>query len=419
MESAADRVTVRGTIIAMSQVQGSAVAAEVSQSGASGETRYTRNNPYTSTVLTNYVLSGSDSEKETRHMAFSLAEGMTYTPGDSIGVIPENRAQAVAEVLESLGFTGDERVLDHYKVEISFEEALRSRLTIGKLARGAIGQYAKLPGATKVGGRGYDALKWMCGPEHKANAEEYCWGREFIDLITDFPGAVQNPQELFNVLQRLVPRLYSIASSQLVHPDRAETSVRVVRYDSHGRSRLGVASGGLGERAHVGETVPIFLHDNQNFRLPEDPSTPVIMVGPGTGIAPFRAFLEERQAKGATGENWLFFGDQHRASDFLYEEQLTAMLKDGTLTRLDTAFSRDQAHKIYVQDRMQEHTLELFEWLDRGAYFYVCGDATQMAKSVELALLNAIAKGLDGTLDEAAQYLDTMKKEKRYQRDVY
>jgi sulfite reductase (NADPH) flavoprotein alpha-component len=221
------------------------------------------------------------------------------------------------------------------------------------------------------------------------------------------------------VLQRLVPRLYSIASSQLLHPDRAETSVRVVRYDSHGRARQGVASGGLGERAHVGEGVPIFLHDNQNFRLPEDPSIPVIMVGPGTGIAPFRAFLEERQAKGARGDNWLFFGDQHRASDFLYEEQLTAMLKDGTLTRLDTAFSRDQAHKIYVQDRLREHTLELYDWLERGAYFYVCGDATQMAKSVEQALLDAIAKGLDGTLDDAAQYLDTMKKEKRYQRDVY
>ena len=403
----------------MSEVQGAAAAAEVSLSGASGESRYTRNNPFISTVLTNYVLSGEDSEKETRHLAFSLAEGMTYTPGDSIGVIPENRAQAVAEVLERLGFTGDERVLDHYKVEISFEEALRSRLTIGKLARGAINQYAKLPGAPDVGGLGYETLRQMCGPENKARAEEYCWGREFIDLITAFPGAVKNPQELFNVLQRLVPRLYSIASSQAVHPDRAETSVRVVRYDSHGRERQGVASGGLGERAHVGEKVPIFLHDNQNFRLPEDPSAPVIMVGPGTGIAPFRAFLEERQAKNATGDNWLFFGDQHRSSDFLYEEQLMAMLKDGTLTRLDLAFSRDQPHKIYVQDRMQEHTKELFEWLERGAYFYVCGDATRMAKSVEQALLDAIARGSNSTLDEATQYLDTMKKQKRYQRDVY
>jgi sulfite reductase (NADPH) flavoprotein alpha-component len=401
--------------VAMSEVGEAAVGAEES----AAESKYSRNNPYSSTVVANYLLSGPGSEKETRHLAFSLEEGMEYTPGDSIGVLPENRAQAVAEVLAALGFTGDERVLDHYKVEISFEEALRNRLTIGKLARGAIGQYAKLAGAAGVGGRGIAELKAMCGPENKARAEEYCWGREFIDLLTDFPGAVATPQELFNVLQRLVPRLYSIASSQLLHPSVAETSVRVVRYDTHGRERLGVASGQLGERAHVGEKLPVFLHANQMFRLPEDSSAPVIMVGPGTGIAPFRAFLEERQATGATGDNWLFFGDQHVASDFLYQEQLTAMVKDGTLTRLDTAFSRDQKEKIYVQDRMRENTAELYAWLERGAYFYVCGDATLMAKSVELALLDAIAQGSQGTLEGAAEYLAAMKIQKRYQRDVY
>ncbi len=400
----------------MSEVETSAAA---EQAAAAVQYPYTRNNPYLSTVLQNHLLTSADSEKETRHIAFSLAESMHYTPGDSIGVLPQNRAESVAEVLTSLGFTGDERVLDHYKVEISFEEALRTRLSIGKLQRGAIGQYAKLPGAAGVGGKGIDALRQMCGPDNKARAEDYCWGREFIDLIADFPGAVTAPQELFNVLQRLVPRLYSIASSLLVHPGVAETSVRVVRYDSHGRERQGVASGGLGERAHVGETVPVFLHDNQYFRLPEDPSLPVIMVGPGTGVAPFRAFLEERQATGAPGDNWLFFGDQHRASDFLYEEEFTAMQAGGTLTRLDVAFSRDQAQKIYVQDRMQEHTKELYAWLERGAYFYVCGDATHMAKSVEQALLDSIAKGSNGTLDHAAEYLAAMKKQKRYQRDIY
>ena len=403
------------TMVGMSEVGESAAGAEESPV----ESKYTRNNPYISSVTANHLLTGSGSEKETRHLAFSLEEGMHYTPGDSIGVLPENRAQAVAEVLEALGFTGDERVLDHYKVEISFEEALRNRLTIGKLARGAIGQYAKLAGAPKVGGKGYAELKALCGPENKARAEDYCWGREFIDLLTDFPGAVTAPQELFNVLQRLVPRLYSIASSQLVHRNVAETSVRVVRYATHGRGRLGVASGQLGERAHVGEKLPVFLHTNQYFRLPEDRSAPVIMVGPGTGIAPFRAFLEERQATDASGDNWLFFGDQHEASDFLYREQLTAMLKDGTLTRLDTAFSRDQKEKIYVQDRMREHTAELYAWLERGAYFYVCGDATLMAKSVEQALLDAIAAGSGGTLESAAEYLAAMKKQKRYQRDVY
>ena len=399
----------------MSEVAGSAVGAEESPA----ESKYTRNNPYYSTVVTNYLLSGEGSEKETRHLAFALEEGMAYAPGDAIGVLPENRAGIVAEVLAALGFTGEERVLDHYKMEIGFEEALRSRLTIGKLARGAIGQYAKLPGAPGAGGRGYEHLKLLCGPDNKARAEEYCWGREFIDLLTDFPGVVKDPQELFNVLQRLVPRLYSIASSQLEHKNTAETTVRVVRYDTHGRDRQGVASGQLGERAQVGAVLPIFLTANQNFKLPEDNSAPVIMVGPGTGIAPFRAFLEERQAKGASGDNWLFFGDQHRASDFIYQEQLAAMQADGTLTRLDTAFSRDQAEKVYVQDRMREHAAELYAWLQRGAYFYVCGDASRMAKAVELALLDAIEEGTQGTLEQAAEYLAAMKKQKRYQRDVY
>jgi sulfite reductase (NADPH) flavoprotein alpha-component len=389
------------------------------EQGAAQSPEYTRNYPYLSTVTQNYLLTSADSDKETRHLAFALARGMSYAPGDAIGVLPENRAQSVAEVLEALGFTGEESVLDHYKVEISFEEALRTRLSIGKLTRGSIGLYAKLSGAMQVAGRGIDQLKQLCGPENKARAEEYCWGREFIDLLKDFPGAVTAPQQLFNVLPRLVPRLYSIASSQSVHRDVAETSVRVVRYESHGRARLGVASGQLGERASVGSVLPVFLHSNQNFRLPEDDALPVIMVGPGTGIAPFRAFLQERQARRARGDNWLFFGDQHAASDFLYETELKAMQAEGVLTRLDTAFSRDQAEKIYVQDRMAEHAAELYAWLERGAYFYICGDATHMAKSVETALLDAIAKGAQATPDQAAAYLAAMKRERRYQRDVY
>jgi sulfite reductase (NADPH) flavoprotein alpha-component len=344
---------------------------------------------------------------------------MTYTPGDAVGVVPENHPEVVAEILDALGFTGEERVLDHYKQEISFAEALRTWLAIGKLARGSISQYAKLPAAQRVGGRGYGELKQMCGPENKSRAEEYCWGREFIDLITDFPGAVCNPQELFHVLPRLAPRLYSIASSQAVHPDTVELTVRVVRYSTYGRSRLGVASGQMGERANVGAVLPIFLHSNQNFRLPEDSSAPAIMIGPGTGVAPFRAFLEERRAKGDTGKNWLIFGDQHRATDFLYEELWTEMKADGTLTRLDTAFSRDQAHKIYVQDRIRENAGELYAWLECGAIFYVCGDAVRMAKDVEQALLDAIARGSNGTLDRAAEYLAMMKQQKRYRRDIY
>lgn len=374
--------------------------------------KYTRNNPYMSHVRENYLLTGEGSEKETRHIELTLDESMTYTPGDAVGIIPENRSEAVAGVLKALGYKGDERVLDHYKVEISLEEALRTRLGIGKLARGAVGQYAKL--APDVAG-----LKVMVGPDNKARAEEYCWGREFVDLTTDFPGVITDPQQLFHVLQRLTPRMYSIASSQAMHQDNVQTTVRVIRYESHGRERQGLASGHLGDRAGVGTTMPIFLHSNASFRLPEDKTAPVIMIGPGTGIAPFRAFLEERQATGQTGDNWLFFGEQREKMDFLYKEQLQGMHRDGVLTHLDTAFSRDQAQKVYVQDKMQEKSKELFSWLERGAYFYVCGDATRMAKDVETALLDVIARGSNGTLEHAAEYLAAMKKQKRYQRDVY
>jgi sulfite reductase (NADPH) flavoprotein alpha-component len=376
--------------------------------------KYTRNQPYLSKVLTNDRLTGPESEKETIHIELELEEGMTYTPGDAVGIIPTNREQQVESVKKALGFDGTERVLDHYKVEISLDEALTTRLGIGKLARGSVNQFAKLCGENVP-----DGLKVLLGPENKAMAEEYVWGREFIDLVTEFPGIIKQPQELFNVLQRLTPRMYSIASSQAAHPSEVHTTVRVVRYHAHNLDRQGVASGHLGERAPVGATLPIFLHENHAFRLPEDTSAPVIMIGPGTGIAPFRAFLEHRQALGQKGDNWLFFGEQRSVSDYLYKEQFLGMHSDGLLTNLHTAFSRDQGKKVYVQDRMQEHAAELYAWLERGAYFYVCGDASRMAKDVELSLLDVIAKGSNGTLEHATEYLAAMKKQKRYQRDVY
>ena len=373
---------------------------------------YTRNNPYQAAVEVNRLLTAEGSEKETRHVELSLEEGMTYTPGDAVGIVPENRREAVDEVLGALKFSGSERVLDHYKVEISLDEALRTRLAIGVLERGRITQMAKLAPENET-------LKGMLGQDNKARAEEYCYGREFVDMLEDYPGLITEPQQLFQVLARLTPRMYSISSSQLAHPNNVQTTVRVVRYEAHGRERQGLCSGHLGDRAPEGGTMPIFLHANGLFRLPEDGSVPVIMVGPGTGIAPFRAFLEERQAKGDRGDNWLFFGEQRRALDFLYQEQLEGMHKDGFLTNLDTAFSRDQAKKIYVQDRIQERAAEVYAWLERGAHFYVCGDATRMAKDVEMALLDAIAKGSNGTLANAEAYLAEMKKSKRYQRDVY
>ena len=376
--------------------------------------KYTRNQPYSSQVTVNSRLTGPESEKETIHVELELEEGMTYLPGDAVGIIPTNRDPQVDAVLKELGYTGDERVLDHYKVEISFREALATRLAIGKLTRGSVNQLGKLAGdkAPKV-------LQALLGPENKAIAEEYVWGREFIDLIWDFPGIISEPQQLFNVLARLTPRMYSIASALEAHPNQVHTTVRVVRYHSHGQDRQGVCSCFLGERAPVGGKLPIFLHENNQFRLPEDSNAPIIMIGPGTGIAPFRSFLEYRQALGHKGDNWLVFGEQRSVSDYLYKDQFQAMEKEGFLTRLHTAFSRDQQRKVYVQDRMRENADDLFAWLEAGAYFYVCGDAQRMAKDVELALLDIIAQGSNSTLDQAGEYLNEMKKQKRYQRDVY
>ena len=378
--------------------------------------KYTRNSPYLSTMLVNYVLTDKDSEKETRHIELSLEDGMAYTPGDAVGIQPTNRDSEVEAVLKALGFRGDEKVLDFFKKEDTLDNALRTKLHIGKLTRGSVNSYAKIaPESTP----GLDFLKSLAGQDNKSRAEEYVYGREFIDLITEHPGGITDPQQLFTVLQRLTPRMYSIASSQAKHKDTVHTTVRVVRYHTHNRDRQGLCSGHLGERADVGANLPIFLHANANFRLPEDTTTPVIMVGPGTGVAPFRAFLEHRQAHGHTGDNWLFFGEQRQASDFLYKDEFQAMQADGTLTRLDTAFSRDQHKKIYVQDRMKEHSVELFTWLERGAYFYVCGDASRMAKDVEQTLLDTIANGRDCSPEHAQDYLIELKKTKRYQLDVY
>jgi sulfite reductase (NADPH) flavoprotein alpha-component len=378
--------------------------------------KYTRNSPYLSTMLVNTVLTDKDSEKETRHIELSLEDGMAYTPGDAVGILPTNREAEVEAVLKALGFKGDEKVLDFFKKEDTLDNALRTKLHIGKLTRGSVNSYAKI---APEGTPGLDFLKGLAGQDNKSKAEEYVWGREFIDLITEYPGGITDPQQLFTVLQRLTPRMYSIASSQAKHSDTVHTTVRVVRYHTHNRDRQGLCSGHLGERADEGAAMPIFLHANANFRLPEDPSTPVIMVGPGTGVAPFRAFLEHRQAHGHAGDNWLFFGEQRQASDFLYRDEFQTMQADGTLTRLETAFSRDQQKKIYVQDRMKEHSAELFTWLERGAYFYVCGDASRMAKDVEQTLLDTIANGKDCSPEHAQEYLNDLKKTKRYQLDVY
>jgi sulfite reductase (NADPH) flavoprotein alpha-component len=373
---------------------------------------YTRKNPYGSTVLENTVMSGPASEKETRHIALSLGDsGITYLPGDSVGIQPVNRSEAVEEVLKALGLKGDEAVKDFYGGALDTRKALTEWLMIGKLSSSTVRGWAKLTGNAE--------LTTLLLPANKKNFEDYLWGREFIDLIGQYPLKLEDAQQIFKLLPRLAPRLYSIASSQQLHNDSVELSVRVVLYESYGRKREGACSGELGTRAPVGAKLPIFLHGNDLFHLPENLDAPVIMVGPGTGVAPFRAYLEHKQAGQGRWPMWLFFGEQRESQDYLYKDEMMAWLKSGVLQRLDTAFSRDQANKIYVQQRIREQSAELWSWLERGAYFYVCGDSQRMAPDVEAAMLEAIAEHSGKGAEYAAEYVAAMKKQKRYLKDVY
>jgi sulfite reductase (NADPH) flavoprotein alpha-component len=373
---------------------------------------FDRKHPYSAAVLDNRVLTGSGSEKETRHIELSLGEsGITYLPGDSAGILPTNPRAAVEEVLRRLSFTGEEPVKDFYGELTDLRAALTSWLMIGKLSGSTLRAWAAHSQ--------HPDLALLLQPGSKDKLDAYLWGREFLDLLEHAPAKVEDPQQLFKLLPRLAPRLYSISSSQALHPDTVDLTVRVVRYESYGRTRLGVCSGQLGERTPVGSTMPVFIHSNKLFRLPDSPDAPVIMVGPGTGVAPFRAYLQHKQAGMGRWPMWLFFGDQRYAQDFLYREEFEAWLADGTLNRLDTAFSRDQKFKIYVQDRIREQSAELWRWLDQGAYFYVCGDSQRMAPDVEKALLDAVATHSGRGPEYAQEFLGEMKKQKRYLRDVY
>jgi sulfite reductase (NADPH) flavoprotein alpha-component len=256
-------------------------------------------------------------------------------------------------------------------------------------------------------------------PENKKALLEYIAGREIIDLLIDYPVKQLQANDLVSIMRKLPPRLYSIASSLQAHPDEVHLTVGVVRYNSHGRDRKGVCSSFLADDLPVGQTVDVFVSPNKHFKLPGDPNTPLIMVGPGTGIAPFRAFIEERAATGATGKNWLFFGDQHYLTDFLYQTEWQGYLKQGLLSKLDVAFSRDQSEKVYVQDRMLANSQELYQWLEEGAYFCVCGDASRMAADVDQALHQVIESAGKKSAEQAAEYVKQMKADKRYLKDVY
>ena len=350
------------------------------------------------------------SDKETYHFELSLANsGMEYTPGDSLAVLPTNCPDVLGALLGALGFSGGEEVVGPNGEKKTLGEAMSVDYAITQLKSNFMKRYAALAESKKLDG--------LLLPENRDDLVEYMQGREVIDLVEDFPVEGLSPADFTGLLRTMSPRLYSISSSLLAHPDEVHLTVAIVRYHSHERDRKGVCSTYLADRIEGG--VPCYVHANKRFKLPEDPATPIIMVGPGTGIAPFRAFLEERRAKGAAGKSWLFFGDRRSKTDFLYGDELNGYLGDKSLTRLDLAFSRDQDYKIYVQDRMREHASELFAWIEGGAFFYVCGDASRMAKDVNQALTEIVAQ--EGGMDEeaATAYVKAMRKEKRYLRDVY
>lgn len=380
---------------------------------------YSKDHPFPARVIENRLLTKPGSAKETRHFVVSLAgSGLHYKAGDSLGVFPTNRESEVSELLTLLGATGEEPVspaMLKLAEPITLREALTSRLALG-------GPTAKIVSTLAAKATSADEkakLTGLLAPESKPVLMTFLEERAFVDLLAEFPSAKLTPQEFVDHQRKLMPRLYSIASSPRAFPTEVHLTVAVVRYETNHRERVGVCSTFLSDRVQVGTTpTPVFV-SHSHFGPPEDGAKDAIMVGPGTGIAPFRAFVQDRIASGATGRNWIFFGDQHRATDFLYEEDWLQWLEEKKIARLDTAFSRDQMHKIYVQDRMRENAAELWAWIAGGGHFYVCGDAKRMAKDVDVALHDVVAQqgGMDATA--AADYVKQMKKDKRYQRDVY
>lgn len=383
------------------------------ETGRTPALNYNRANPFPARLVTNRILNGPGSAKETRHFEITVqGSDLNYEPGDALGVLPTNCPVLVEELLATLDFKGEETVTDPAGNTVNLHEALLRHYTITQPS-------LPLVRAAAERSRNSELLALLAG-DKKNDLDQWLQGRDVVDVLRACGATGLSPEEFVALLRKLQPRLYSICSSPKAHPGRVHLTVAVVRYDGHGRMKKGVCSCFLADRVVLNDTpVPVFVQTSHGFRLPAGGDTPIIMIGPGTGIAPFRAFLEERRALGAKGPNWLFFGDQRRAADFLYREELEVLLAGGTLTRLETAFSRDQAEKIYVQHRMREHARELWEWLERGAHVYVCGDARQMAKDVDAALHEVVQSAGGRTKDQAAEYVQRLKTDKRYQRDVY
>ncbi|MBF4587544.1 sulfite reductase subunit alpha [Curtobacterium sp. VKM Ac-2887] len=382
---------------------GGAGAGRASRPGS----QWNKRNPYPSRLAENRLLSSPRSAKEIRHYEFDLGDsGIEYAAGDALAVVPVNDEVFVAELLEQVGANGGES-FDGRPIT----EVLRSDREVRTPSKDLIADLVQRAPASEL------AAVVSHGDKHEL--DRWLWGRDVLDLLRDAGPAAPGLDELLPNLRPLQARQYSISSSPLAHPDRIHLTIASVRYGDPHRMYAGVASTFLADRVDPDGTVDVYLQPNASFGVPADASAPMIMIGPGTGIAPFRGFLHERAAAGATGRNWLFFGDQHRDTDFVYQDELTELQEQGVLNRLDLAFSRDQAEKVYVQTRMREQSAELFAWLEDGGHVYVCGDASRMAKDVEAALLDVIRTGRGRDEDDALSYLADLRRTKRYVRDVY
>lgn len=377
----------------------------------SAQQKYSRKNPYPAELLERVKLNAEGSAKETIHLEFKLEEtALTYEAGDSLAVLAHNADDVVQDII-TLTKLNPSSLVKIKGESYTLLDSLTCKLDITTLSLSVIKRYNELIKDKR--------LEELLKAENKNDLQDYISGREIIDLLYEFPAEELSAEALISIMRKLPSRLYSIASSPKAHPQEVHLTVGVVRYRTHGRERKGVCSTFLAERISKGSKAEVFVTTNKKFKLPVNNETPIIMVGPGTGIAPFRAFIEERKATSATGKNWLFFGDQHYSTDFLYQSEWQNYLNEGILTKLDVAFSRDQKEKIYVQNRMLDNSRELFAWLEQGAYFYVCGDATRMANDVDDALHNIIEKEGGLEQEDAKAYVKMLKDEKRYLRDVY
>lgn len=384
-------------LVAETGATGSGTSTEAAAAAPSkARSPWNKRTPYPSRLAENRLLSAPGSAKEIRHYEFDLGDsGITYEAGDALAVVPLNNPVLVGELLTQLGAGGDEEAAAVLRAEREIRTPSKE-LVADLVERAPTGELAS-----------------VVAHGDRSDLDSWLWGRDVLDLLRDAGSAAPSLAELLPLLRPLQARQYSISSSPLAHPGRIHLTVASVRYGRY----EGVASTYLADRAE--DTVGVYLQPNASFGVPADDDAPMVMIGPGTGVAPFRGFLHERAARGASGPNWLFFGDRHRATDFVYEDELDSLRKRGVLTELDLAFSRDQAEKVYVQTRMRERSRELYAWLEEGAHVYVCGDATRMAKDVEAALLGVIAEQRGRGDDDAAEYLADLRRAKRYVRDVY